>query len=74
MNTLTQFLPLLKFLQTTLIVRSDLGSFTIEKSQIDEYEVIDMSNHTSTFMHIGLVDNIMLLNHDTDEETVLYDR
>ena len=74
MNTLSQFLPLLKFLETTLIVRSDLGSFTIEKSQTTEYEVIDIYNHKSTLHNIGLIDNIILLNQDTEQETILYNK
>jgi hypothetical protein len=71
---LTQFLPLLNFLQTTLIVNSDLGLFKVEKTQTDEYEVFNMiHNYYSTFMHIGLINNIMLLNQDTEEETILYE-
>ena len=72
---LTQFLPLVKFLETKLIVFSNANndSFTIVKSQTGEYLVIDDADkHHTTFANIGIIESITLINLDTDKETELY--
>ena len=72
MDTLSQFLPMLKYQQTIIIIKSDQGSFSVDLNHEGKYDVFNFENKRCTLNDFGSIKQIMLYHHDSDENSILY--